>query len=75
VIFANGYPSVFSALDKNKQRRLFVYTKGTLTQVSPNYPSEYFISGSGQVAWTSLGVYLGALGSWSPGITNLLLLN
>ena len=74
-IFANGYPSVFSALNTASQRRLYVYCNGTLTQVSTNYPSDYEISSSGLVAWTSMGVYLGAPGSCGPGIINLLLLD
>jgi hypothetical protein len=73
--FANGYPSVFSALNTLSQRRLYVYGNGALKQVSTNYPSEYNISSSGLVAWTSLGVYLGTPGSCGPGIVNLLLLD
>ena len=73
VISANGYPSVFSALDKTKQRRLYVYCNGALKQVTANYPSDYEISASGLVAWTSSGVYLGIPGSCGPGIINLLL--
>jgi len=72
-IFANGYPSVFSALNKANQRKLYVYGNGALKQVSTNYPSDYDISSSGLVAWTSMGVYLGAPGSCGPGIINLLL--
>jgi hypothetical protein len=74
-IFANGYPSVFSALNTAGQRKLYVYCNGALTQVSTNYPSDYEISSSGLVAWTSMGIYLGAPGSCGPGIINLLLLN
>jgi hypothetical protein len=74
-IFANGYPSVFSALNKASQRKLYVYGNGTLKQVSTNYPSEYNISASGLVAWTSMGVYLATTGSCGPGIINLLLLD
>ena len=62
-IVANGYPSVFSALNTDSQRKLYVYCNGALTQVSTNYPSEYNISNSGLVAWTSMGVYLGNPGS------------
>jgi hypothetical protein len=72
-IVANGYPSVFSALNTDSQRKLYVYGNGALKQVSTNYPIEYNISNSGLVAWTSIGVYLGNPGSCGPGIINLLL--